>query len=296
MKLGLHIASMEWQGGAQDMRAMLARIVSTADAAGFDTITFADHLWIHPIIGGPMKDHLEAYTTLGYIAAHTERAQLMALATAVPYRPAGLLAKIVTTLDVLTGGRAKLGIGAGDYEEEASGLGLPYPPLRERLDLLEETLQACLRMWMGDHGSEEPFHGAYVQMERPLNLPQSLRRPHPPILIAGGGEKRTLPLVARYGDACNIPPSPDIPEKLELLRELCAREGRDYDAIEKTAPYKFDVGETGERAKVEALLEQLRWLADMGIEAVYGWVEHVDQITPLEVMARDVIPVVAEWN
>jgi alkanesulfonate monooxygenase SsuD/methylene tetrahydromethanopterin reductase-like flavin-dependent oxidoreductase (luciferase family) len=150
----------------------------------------------------------------------------MTLATAVPYRHAGLLAKMVTTLDVLSGGRAMLGIGAGDYPEEAQGLGLPFPSLGERFALLDETVQACLRMWSGEHGDERPFHGAHMRLERPLNVPQSLSRPHPPILIAGSGEKKTLPLVARYADACNLRPSPEIPRQLELLRRLCEREGR----------------------------------------------------------------------
>src|SRR5207248_3347131 len=208
----------------------------------------ADHVWVHPIIGGPLKNHLEAYTALSYIAAHTGRVRLLALATAASYRPPGLLAKMLTTLDVLSGGRAMLGIGAGDYPEEAAGLGLPYPSTAERFELLEETVQACLRTWDGKQGDERPFHGKHVRMERPLNVPQSLSRPHPPILIAGSGERRTLPLVARYADACNIRPSPEIPRQLDLLRHLCEREGRDYDAIEKTAPFSFDVGPDGSKA------------------------------------------------
>jgi alkanesulfonate monooxygenase SsuD/methylene tetrahydromethanopterin reductase-like flavin-dependent oxidoreductase (luciferase family) len=185
-----------------------------------------------------------------------------------------------------------LGIGAGDYPEEAQGLGLPFPPLAERFDLLEETVQVCLRMWTGEQGDERPFQGRHVQLARPLNLPQSLSRPHPPVLIAGSGERRTLPLVARYADACNIQPSPEIPRKLELLRRLCEEEGRDYDAIEKTAPFGFDPGADG--SKVEELVGRLRWLAGMGIETVIGWVVGVDQLTPIEVMGREVIPAVAE--
>ena len=218
--------------------------------------------------------------------------RLLALATAVSYRHAGLLAKMVTTLDVLSGGRAMLGIGAGDYPEEARGLGLPFPPLGERFDLLEETVQACLRMWEGERGDERPFHGAHVRMERPLNVPQSLSRPHPPILIAGSGERRTLPLVARYADACNLRPSPEIPRPLDLLRRLCEQAGRDYDRIEKTVPFGFDVGPGG--SKVGELLDRLRWLASLGVETVFGWVVGVGRITPLEVMGREVIPAVAD--
>lgn len=292
MKLGLHIPSTTWEGGAGRLGATLAEIVEAAEVAGFNAIAVVDHLWQHPIMGGPEASEIEAYTTLGFIAARTRRVRLLTLATAVSYRHAGLLAKIVTTLDVLSGGRALLGIGAGDYPEEAQGLGLPFPPLGDRFALLEETVQACLRMWAGERGDERPFRGAHVRIERPLNLPQSLSRPHPPILIAGSGERRTLPLVARYADACNLRPSPEIPRQLELLHRLCEQEGRDYDAIEKTAPFGFDV-DPG-RSKVGALLDQLGWLASLGIETVFGWVVGVDQITPLEVMGREVIPAVAD--
>jgi F420-dependent oxidoreductase-like protein len=294
VKLGLHIASTSWAGGSARMGGLLTEIVETAEAVGFDMIDTADHVWLHPIVGGPEENHIEAYTALSFIAAQTQRVRLMTLATAASYRPAGLLAKMVTTLDVLSGGRAMLGIGAGDYPEEAAGLGLSFPSLRERFDILEETIQACLQMWEGEQGSGETFHGHYVRMERALNLPQSLSRPHPPILIAGSGERRTLPLVARYGDACNIRPSPEIPRQLDLLRRLCDEAGRDYDAIEKTAPFGFDVGPDG--SKTQELLGQLRWLSEMGIQTVLGWVVDVDQINPLEIMGRDVIPVVAEWD
>jgi len=293
MRLGLGIVKTDWEGGPLRLGPLLGEVVEAAEAAGFDTISVADHVWLHPIIGGPLGNHVEAYTTLGFIAAHTKRARLMALATAASYRPAGLLAKMVTTLDVLSGGRAMLGIGSGDYPEEAVGLGLPFPETaRERFDLLEETVQACLEMWAGDRGSERDFAGEHVHLGLALNLPQSLTRPHPPILIAGSGEKRTLPLVARYADACNIRPSPEIPRQLDLLRRLCDGAGRDYDAIEKTAPFAFDVGEDG--SKVGDLIAQLRWLAAMGIEMVSGWVVGVDRITPLEIMGREVMPAVAD--
>src|SRR6478735_3985208 len=292
MKLGLHIAETSWRGGAPVLRSNLKDIVQTAEGVGFDAIDVADHVWQSHYLGGDLESEVEAYTTLGFIAAHTERVRLLALATAASYRPPALLAKMVTTLDVLSGGRMMLGIGAGDYEAEAVGLGLPYPSLRERFEILDDTVQVCLRMWDGERGDERPFAGHHVRLGRALNVPQSLSRPHPPILIAGAGEKRTLPLVARYADACNIPPSPEIPRKLEILKRLCDEAGTDYDAIEKTAPFGFDVGERGE--KVPQLLEQLRWLGSMGIETVLGWVVGVDRITPLEIMGREVIPALAE--
>jgi F420-dependent oxidoreductase-like protein len=292
VKLGLHIAATNWDGGAERLAGTLGEIVAAAEAAGFDAISVTDHVWGSQYTGGVEASQVEAYTTLGFIAAHTRRVRLLALATAASYRHAGLLAKTVTTLDVLSGGRAMLGIGAGDYAAEAHGLGLPFPPLAERFDLLEETLQVCLRMWEGARGDERPFHGAHLHLERALNVPQSLSRPHPPILIAGSGERRTLPLVARYGDACNLRPSPEIPRQLDLLRRMCDQERRDYDRIEKTAPFAFEPGPDG--SKAGELLGQLRWLSGLGIQTVLGWVVGMDQITPLEIMGREVIPAAAE--
>jgi F420-dependent oxidoreductase-like protein len=295
MKLGLHIPETSWRGGASSLRTVMRDVVQAGEAAGFDVIAVADHVWLHPIMGGPLQNHLEAYTTLGFIAAHTKSARLLAMATAATYRPAGLLAKIVSTLDVLSGGRAMLGIGSGDYEEEAVGLGLPFPKTaRERFDMLDETIRACLEMWEGERGSQRAFEGQHVRLGRALNLPQSLTRPHPPILIAGSGEKRTLPLVARYGDACNISPGPDLARKLDVLRRLCDEVGRDYATIEKTVPFGFDVGEHGEKAA--DLVEQLRGLSAMGVETVIGWVVGADRITPIETMGRDVIPAVAAFE
>jgi F420-dependent oxidoreductase-like protein len=291
VKLGLHIASTAWENGPRRLGPTLAEIVEAGEAAGFDAISVTDHVWGSRYTGGVESNQLEAYTALGFIAARTQRVRLLALATAASYRQAGLLAKMVTTLDVLSGGRAMLGVGAGDYPEEAAGLGLPYPSLDDRFELLEETIQACLRMWTGEHGDERPFHARHVRMERPLNVPQSLSRPHPPVLIAGSGERRTLPLVARYADACNISPGSDLSHKLSVLAGLCAAEGRDYNAIEKTVPFAFDVGPDG--SKVGALLDQLGGLADMGAQTVLGWVVDMDKIKPIEVMGREVIPAVA---
>jgi alkanesulfonate monooxygenase SsuD/methylene tetrahydromethanopterin reductase-like flavin-dependent oxidoreductase (luciferase family) len=292
MKLGLHINEMSWDAQNASLGATIGDVVEAAEAAGFDAVAFADHVWLSPWVGGPLGNHLEAYTALGYIAARTKRVRLLALATAASYRPAGLLAKIVTTLDVLSEGRAMLGIGSGDYPEEARGLGLPFPETAtERFDVLEETVRACLEMWTGDRGSDRPFEGTHVLLERALNIPQAVTRPHPPILIAGSGPKRTLPLVARYADACNLPPSTELPAQLDRLRELCEAEGRDFASIERTAPFRFDVGEHGE--KVGELIGQLRWLGGMGIQTVFGSVTGAERITPIEIMGREVIPAVA---
>jgi F420-dependent oxidoreductase-like protein len=292
MKLGLHIYDFTWPGGAGQIGPTLVRIAQAAEAAGFDRVSTMDHVWQSHYLGGPEREVLACYPTLTFLAAHTSRIKLTALATASPYWQPVLLAKNVTTLDVLSGGRAWLGIGAGDYEEEARGSGLPFPPLKERYERMEEMLQICLRMWQGEKGDEHPFEGKYHHIERPFNIPQSLTRPHPPILIAGSGEQKTLHLVARYADACNLRPGPEIPKKLEILRQHCEAEGRDYDAIEKTCAGAFDVGEDG--SKVDDLIGQLRWLASMGIQTVLGAVPHVYRIEPLEIIGREVIPAIAD--
>src|ERR687894_2528718 len=268
MKLGLQLNGFDWEGGPAHFGATLAEIARAAEEEGFDRIAVADHLWQHPIMGGPGANEPECYTTLAYLAARTKRAKLTAMVSGVHFRHPAVLAKTVTTLDVLSGGRAWLGIGAGHYEEEARGLGIPFPPQKERFEMLEETLQIALRMWSGERGDERPFEGKHYRLGRPLNLPQSTTRPHPSIMVAGDGEKKTLRLVARYADACSLRPGPQVPEKLDALRRHCEEEGRDYEEIEKTCAFRFDVGQDGE--KTEELVGQLRWLAGMGIQTVIG--------------------------
>jgi F420-dependent oxidoreductase-like protein len=292
MKLGLQLNSFDWNGGPERFGRTLADIARSAEEAGFDRLGVADHVWQHPIMGGPEANEPECYTTLAFLAANTERARLTAMVSGVHFRHPAMLAKTVTTLDVLSGGRAGLGIGTGHYKEEASGLGIPYPPQKERFEMLEETVQIALRMWSGERGDERPFEGEHYRLERPLNLPQSLSMPHPPVMIAGDGEKKTLLLVARYADACSLRPSPEIPRKLDVLRRHCEAESRDYDSIEKTCAFAFDVGERGE--KVGEVIGGLRWLAGMGIETVIGFVPGVDRIAPLDVIGREVIPAVAD--
>ncbi len=289
LKIGLQIPNFTWAGGQESLGADLATIVRTADQAGFDSISVMDHFFQIRSIGPPDREMLEGYATLAFIAAHTSRTKLMTMVTGVTYRHPGILAKTVTTLDVVSGGRAWLGIGAAWNEQEHRGLGVPFPPLAERFERLEETIQICLRMWSDD---EAPFHGRHYRLERPLNSPQSLSRPHPPILIGGGGERKTLRLVARYADACNLFMSPQIPHKLDVLKRHCEAEGRDYGTIEKTSLGSFDVGEGG--AKVGRLIGQLRWLSSMGIETAIGSVKGVERIEPLEVIGREVIPAVQD--
>ena len=293
MKLGVQLNSFDWTGGPVQFGSDLADIGKTAEEAGFDRIGVADHVWQHPIMGGPEADEPECYATLAFLAANTQRVKLTAMVSGVHFRHPAVLVKTVTTLDVLSGGRACFGVGSGHYEEETQGLGISFPLQKERFEMLEETVQIALRMWSGERGDERPFEGKHYRLGRPLNLPQSISRPHPPIMIAGDGEKKTLRLVARYADACSLRPGPQVSGKLAVLRRHCEAEGRDYEDIEKTCAYAFDVGEGGE--KVEELIGQLRWLSGLGIETVIGFVRGVDKITPLEIIGRDVIPAVADF-
>ena len=267
----------------------LSDIAARAEQAGYDRVSVMDHLWQIGHLGPPEHEMLEAYTTLGYLAAKTQRVKLLTVVTAVVYREPGLLAKAVTTLDVLSGGRAMLGIGAAWNEEESRGLGLFFPSTTERFERLEEALQICTQMWSADDG---PYKGTHYQLERTLNSPQALSRPHPPILIGGAGERKTLRLVAQYADACNIFDSPELAHKLQVLRDHCDRLGRNYDEIEKTAQVRFDLGPQGER--VEETIGHLRQLADLGIEVAHGTLANVSRPGTLELMAERVIPAVAD--
>ncbi|MGH9105786.1 MAG: LLM class F420-dependent oxidoreductase [Acidimicrobiales bacterium] len=289
MKLGLHVSNFTWPGGVPNLPAKLTQIARLAEDVGFDRLSVMDHLFQIHVIGPPEHEMLEAYTTLGYVAAKTEKLSLMTMVTGATYRSPGLLAKTVTTLDALSGGRAWLGIGAAWNEEEARGLGLCFPPLAERYERLEEILQICLQMWGGDDGS---FQGQHYQLERTLNSPQAVSRPHPPILIGGSGEKKTLRLVARYAQACNVFASADVARKFEVLRGHCESEGRPYDEIEKTVLYNFDVGEKGERAG--QVVEDLHRLASLGAQAAHGSVARVAELSPLEVIGHEVVPAVAD--
>jgi len=288
VQIGLQIPDFTTPGGPARLGADLATVARTADDAGFGFIAVMDHFFQIGSIGPPEREMLEAYTTLGYVAGMTSRAKLLTLVTGAVYRPPGILAKIVTTLDVLSGGRAWLGIGAAWNEEESRGLGIPFPPVAERFERLEETLQICLQMWRGD---ETPYQGEHYQLERPLNSPQALSAPHPPILIGGSGERKTLRFVAKYAQACNLFPSPDIADKLDVLRAHCDAEGRDYDEITKTCYFIFDVGENGEKAT--EVVDQLGGLAAMGFQVAIGAVANVWQVRPLEIIGSQVIPQVA---
>jgi F420-dependent oxidoreductase-like protein len=290
MKIGLHISDFTWPGGPPRLASNLGSIATAAEDAGLARVSVMDHVWQIGVIGPPEHEMLEAYTTLGYLAAKTSRVELVSWVTAVVYREPGLLAKMVSTLDVLSGGRAWLGIGAAWNEAESRGIGLPFPPTAERFERLEEALQICLQMWSDDEG---PYEGKHYRLERTLNVPQPLTKPHPPILIGGGGEKKTLRLVAQYAQACNLFGGAELEHKLDVLRRHCDDVGRDYDEIEKTVMFSLDPGDNGE--KVDALLEELQRLAALGVQEAHGSIPDVWRITPLELLGDRVVPVAAAF-
>jgi F420-dependent oxidoreductase-like protein len=241
--------------------------------------------------GGPAEPMLEAYTTLGFLAGATSRVRLGALVGGVHFRHPGLLAKTATTLDVLSGGRSYLGLGAGWYQREALGLGVPWPSRSERFDLLEETLRLAHRMWSGD---QSPFDGELLHVAEPINVPAPLAQPHPPIMIGGGGERRTLRLVAQYADACNIlvPDPGESRAKLEVLRRHCDAVGRDYSAIEKTSLVEVDL-RNGHQTAAD-VVRALRGQADEGIEHVIVNMPSVHDLRFLRSFGREIIPAVDE--
>ncbi|GAB3834334.1 LLM class F420-dependent oxidoreductase [Kribbella italica] len=290
MDIGLQIPDFTWPNGPGALGPELAAVARTADQAGFGYLAVMDHFFQIGAVGPVENDMLEAYTALGFLAANTERAKLLTVITGVHYREPGLLAKAVTTLDVLSGGRAILGLGAGWNEDESRGLGFPFPPLAERFERLEETVQYVLKMWSDD---ESAFEGKHYQATRLLNSPQALSTPHPPLMIGGGGEKKTLRLVAKYADACNLFNTPELEHKLDVLKRHCETEGRDYDEITKTVYQPLDTGEKGE--KTQELIDELGRLHGLGIQVALGFVPDVQKLDGLERIGADVIPVAAAF-
>jgi F420-dependent oxidoreductase-like protein len=286
MRLGFQFQTFD-QPPAQ-LGAWLAETAQAVEAAGFDSIWTMDHLYQLPMLGPIDAPMVEAYSTLSFLAAHTKRVTLGALVTGPMLRHPGMLIKQITAIDVLSGGRAMLGIGASWFEEEHVGFGVPFPSLAERFERLEETLAIAHHMWEGKPG---PFEGKHYRLANPVNSPNSIRKPHPRILVGGGGEQKTLRLVAHYADACNIYMDgvEDVQHKLEVLRERCEEIGRPYDEIERTSIVPLiDLGPKGEKAG--AFLELLGDLAGAGIQAVYGTLVGEDVRVAIEIAARDVIP------
>jgi F420-dependent oxidoreductase-like protein len=291
MRLGLQVPSFTWPAGPAGIGPTLADIGRTAEEAGFASLWVMDHFFQIRQIGTPEQPMLEGYTTLGYLAGITRRIKLGTMVTGVVYRHPGILVKTVSTLDVLSGGRAYLGIGAAWNEQEAKGLGVPFPPLKERFERLEEALQIAKQMWSGQVA---PFAGKHYQLAETLNSPQPLSKPHPPILIGGMGERKTLRLVARYADACNLFARMGLDavrQKLDVLKRHCEAEGRPYEEIERTALGVVHLGSGGQ--KPAEVIADCRALADIGIQHFIFSMPEVHEIKPLEVIGREVIPAVA---
>ena len=293
MRVGLQVSNFTWPGGPAEIGATFGRIAEEAEGAGFASLWVMDHFFQISMIGPAELEMLEGYSALAFAAGRTKQIKLGTLVTGVTYRHPGVLIKTVTTLDVLSGGRAYLGIGAAWNEEEHRGLGVPYPATAERFERLEETLQLAHQMWAGD---ERPFNGAHYQLARPLNSPQALQRPHPPIMIGGGGEKKTLRLVAQYADACNLfgnMPAAELRRKLDILREHCAAVGRPYQEIEKTALIALKVTRDGADGTTtpSAAIEQLGALAELGFDhAILSLQGQTNEPGIFDLLATDVIP------
>lgn len=293
MKVGLQIPRFDWPGGEKDLGKTLADIARTADEGGFASIWVMDHFFQMEGFGRPEDFMLEGYTTLGYLASVTKQASLGTMVTGVQYRHPGLLVKEATTLDVLSGGRAWFGIGAGWYERESKGLGVPFPPTKERFEQLEETLHIARQMWAGD---SRPYQGKHFHLAEPINQPPPVSRPHPRILIGGGGEQKTLRLVAQYADACNLFAYDNIDQiahKLDILKGHCEAVGRDYDEIERTL--LVGVGRGADDLDIPNLVERCRQWAAIGIQHILlSDVPHIYRVEPVARASRELIPAVAD--
>lgn len=289
MRLGVHLVNFSLAGGPASIGPTLAATGRAADEAGLDNLSFMDHYLQLEFLSGAGDPMLEGYTALGFLAAHTSSVELQLLMTGVTYRHPGLLAKIVSTLDVLSGGRAALGIGAAWYEREHRALGVRFPPQAERFERLEETLQIVRQMWSAEDGA---FEGKHFQLAETINSPQPLRRPHPPIMVGGGGERKTLRLVAKYADACNVFAGRGVgPEqvahKLAVLREWCEREGRPHDEIRRTVLYNGPVGQDPPGAAT--FVEEMRALADVGVDEVHVMPLRGDQVASVRSLGEHVV-------
>jgi F420-dependent oxidoreductase-like protein len=289
MRLSLHYWTFSTPAEPEAIAPTLGETARIAEQAGFHAFSVMDHYFQMDRVASAEEPMLEAYTTLGYLAARTERMKLGVVVTGVMYRYPGLLAKIVTTLDVLSAGRSRLGIGASWYEREQRGLGVPVVPVAERFERLEETVQICLQMWSDENG---PFRGRHYELEETLCVPPPIQRPHPPIMIGGGGEQKTLRLVARYADACNLfgTTPEDVAHKLDVLRQHCATEGRDYDGITKTA-----LVQRPPLVDVDAFLDDVREYGKLGITEVMVMPDRHPVEFATELAGR-VLPRVAELD
>jgi len=277
MDMDIHVTRFDWAGGPSGIGPGVARFAQACEAAGIKTLSFMDHYFQMDMVAPGEDPMLEGYTTLGFVAGMTERLRLRLLVGGVTYRYPGLLAKIVTTLDVLSGGRAELGLGAAWYEREHKGLGVPFPPIAERFERLEETLQICLQMW---NGTVAPYEGKHYRLEETLCSPMPVSTPHPRIMIGGGGEKKTLRLVAQYADACNFFGGPeDVAHKIEVLRRHCDTVGRNIREIEVTA-----LLQAKEDWAVDDVVRLAEAYAAVGTATVMGSALGVDPVGKVETL------------
>jgi len=294
MRLGLQVPNFTWPNGQENLGDTFGLIAQRAERAGFYSMWVMDHFFQIRNVGPAENEMLEGYSALAFAAGHTNRIKLGTMVTGVTYRHPGLLVKTVTTLDVLSHGRAYLGIGAAWNEEEHRGLGVPFPSVSERFERLEETLQIAHQMWSGN---EKPFEGKHYQLARPLNSPQAVQKPHPPILIGGSGERKTLRLVAQYGDGCNLFArlgDDQLKHKLDVLRDHCQSIGRPYEEIEKTTLDSFRLSRDGSNGSMTpaAAIEHFASLAAMGIDQAIFSMPNVYDLEPFDLLATEIIPVV----
>jgi F420-dependent oxidoreductase-like protein len=293
MKVGLQISSFTWPGGPEAIGPTLARVVRDADDAGFDSIWVMDHFFQIRGVGKIEEPMLEGMTALGFMAAHSSRARLGLMVGGIHYRNPGLWIKATTTLDVLSGGRAWFGIGAAWNQEESRALGFPFPPLGERFEALEETLRMAHEMWQGERGSEASFRGRLFRAERLMNSPQAISRPRIPIMVGGGGEKKTLRLVAQYADACNVFGSPEsIARKYAILDEHCAAVGRDPSEIERSTLQNVRLGppSSGRAESPQEVVDRFGELSDAGADHVIFELKDAHVPEHLGTVGRDIIP------
>jgi F420-dependent oxidoreductase-like protein len=288
LDVGIHMINFTLPGGPEGLHDHIADTAEAAEEAGCTLFTFMDHYFQMEAFSRSEDPMLEGYTALGFVAGRTERIQLGLLVTGVTYRHPGLLAKIVTTLDVLSKGRAMLGLGAAWYEREHLGLGVPYPPIAERFERLEETLQICRQMWSDNDG---PYEGRHYQLAETICVPQPVQRPRPKIMVGGGGEKKTLKLVARYADANNLfaTSPPEIQHKLEVLAEHCANEGRDPSEIRNTT-----LARIGLDVNVDEFVDGMAQYAKLGMQHVQIVPLGPDPAAVVKLVGTEIAPRLAE--
>ena len=299
MRVGLQVPNFTYPDSKEPLGDTLALIAQRAERAGFYSFWVMDHFFQIAMAGPPENEMFEGYTALAYVAGKTNQIRLGTMVTGVTYRYPGILLKTVTTLDVLSHGRAYFGIGAAWNEDEHKGLGVPFPPTAERFERLEETLQIAQQMWSGERGAETPFEGKHYQLQRTLNSPQSVQRPHPPILIGGTGERKTLRFVAQYGDACNLFArlgDDELRRKLDVLRDHCQALGRPYEAIEKTTLDSLTITRDGRDGTLTpaAAVEQIAHLAELGIDQAIFSLRNVSDPEVFDLIGEQIIPEVTK--